>query len=178
MVTKSIVLVFLVACHTSPPSVSRGSGSGETRAPTAEEPAGSPPAPQIAAPAPTQVAPATTSAPESRPTTAEPPPAAPTKLSTQPLPAKQPPPPTRQLPPPTDEPTDATKPGSAAPGITETCGANDACATGLTCVSYYGFAGARGPQFKTCEVRCQNDKVCPKDTTCVTVADGPGRVCR
>ena len=62
--------------------------------------------------------------------------------------------------------------------MSETCAAGDACAPGLTCVSYYGFAGARGPQFKTCEMPCQNDKVCPAGTRCTTVSDGPGRVCR
>ncbi len=28
------------------------------------------------------------------------------------------------------------------------------CATGLSCESYYGIAGASGPQFKTCEIPC------------------------
>ncbi|MEO7736376.1 MAG: hypothetical protein ABIY55_35790 [Kofleriaceae bacterium] len=69
-------------------------------------------------------------------------------------------------------------PAGAAPGISEKCGTGDACAAGLSCVTYYGFAGARGPAFKTCEMRCQSDKLCPKDRKCVTVADGPGRVCR
>jgi hypothetical protein len=68
--------------------------------------------------------------------------------------------------------------GTAAPGIEEACGSGDRCAQGLTCVSYYGFAGPRGPQFKTCEIRCQDNSACPKDRTCVTVSDGPGRVCR
>ena len=57
-------------------------------------------------------------------------------------------------------------------------GANDACAEGLTCVSYYGIAGARGPQFKSCEVRCQTGTECPAGTRCITIADGPGQVCR
>lgn len=62
----------------------------------------------------------------------------------------------------------------------ETCGAGDACAPGLTCVSYYGIAGARGPAFKSCEIRCDGDHkgACPTGTTCMTVSDGPGRVCR
>jgi hypothetical protein len=68
--------------------------------------------------------------------------------------------------------------GTKAPGIEEPCGPGDRCAPGLTCVSYYGFAGPRGPQFKTCEIRCKDDSVCPKGRTCVTVSDGPGRVCR
>jgi hypothetical protein len=68
--------------------------------------------------------------------------------------------------------------GTKAPGIEEPCGPGDRCAPGLTCVSYYGFAGPRGPQFKTCEIRCKDDSVCPKGRSCVTVSDGPGRVCR
>jgi hypothetical protein len=73
--------------------------------------------------------------------------------------------------------------GSAAsaqtgPGIGENCGANDACAPGLTCVSYYGIAGARGPQFKSCEIRCERGGGCPDGLQCITIADGPGQVCR
>jgi len=69
-------------------------------------------------------------------------------------------------------------PAVAKPGIGETCAAGDVCAPGLSCVSYYGIAGTRGPEFKSCEVRCETDKACPKGRTCVTVSDGPGRVCR
>ena len=64
------------------------------------------------------------------------------------------------------------------PGMGENCGANDACAQGLTCVSYYGIAGARGPQFKTCEIKCADGTPCPAGTKCITIADGPGQVCR
>jgi hypothetical protein len=60
----------------------------------------------------------------------------------------------------------------------ERCGAGDACADGLTCISYYGIAGARGPAFNSCEIRCAGEKSCPNGTTCMTVSDGPGRVCR
>lgn len=64
-------------------------------------------------------------------------------------------------------------------GIGEECGANDACAAGLVCVTYYGIAGPRGPEFKSCEVRCGGKtKSCPSGTSCVTIADGPGQVCR
>jgi hypothetical protein len=66
----------------------------------------------------------------------------------------------------------------AGPGIEEPCGPDDTCAPGLTCIAYYGFAGARGPQFKTCEIRCKDDSSCPKGRNCATVSDGPGRVCR
>ena len=67
------------------------------------------------------------------------------------------------------------------PGMGEKCGEADACAKGFECVSYYGIAGARGPQFKTCEIRCEmqnKESVCPKGTQCTTIADGPGQVCR
>lgn len=66
----------------------------------------------------------------------------------------------------------------SGPGIEQPCGPDDTCAPGLTCIAYYGFAGARGPQFKTCEIRCNDDSVCPKDRNCAMVSDGPGRVCR
>jgi len=66
------------------------------------------------------------------------------------------------------------------PGMGETCGVHDACAAGLTCITYYGIAGARGPAFKSCEIRCDTSPkaACPKGTSCMTVSDGPGRVCR
>jgi hypothetical protein len=55
----------------------------------------------------------------------------------------------------------------------------DQCATGLSCVSYFGIAGGSGPQFKTCEIPCsQPGAICPSGQACVTVADGPGRVCQ
>jgi hypothetical protein len=60
----------------------------------------------------------------------------------------------------------------------ENCGDGDACAKGLECVKYYGIAGARGPQFKTCEVKCDKKQACPSGTKCITIADGPGQVCR
>ena len=57
--------------------------------------------------------------------------------------------------------------------------ATDQCAVGLSCESYYGIAGAAGPQFKTCEIPCsQPGALCPLGQACVTVADGPGRVCQ
>jgi hypothetical protein len=88
----------------------------------------------------------------------------------------------KPAPAPAPEPTPSPAPADptqkpAGPGIGETCGEGDACGAG-TCVSYYGIAGARGPQFKTCEIRCEDDAACPKDRKCNTIADGPGRVCR
>ena len=58
------------------------------------------------------------------------------------------------------------------------CGDGDVCPDAQECVSYRGIAGARGPLFKTCEIRCKDDGGCPTDHKCKTIADGPGRVCR
>jgi hypothetical protein len=125
-----------------------------------------PPAPSQ--PAPTQPAP-TQPAP-TQPAPTEPAP-------TQPAPPTQGPPPTQGSGSGTTaEPAPNWPKGT--PGIGETCGPNDTCGKGLTCVSYYGIAGARGPQFKSCEIKCTADKACPAGHKCVTIADGPGQVCR
>ncbi len=58
------------------------------------------------------------------------------------------------------------------------CSATAPCASGLTCTKYYGIAGPSGPAFESCEVSCADGKACPGDTSCVTIADGPGMVCR
>jgi hypothetical protein len=76
-------------------------------------------------------------------------------------------------PPPGDKPPVAT----GGPKLHEKCGANDACGEG-TCVTYFGIAGPRGPQFKTCEIKCDKPTKCPAGTSCGIVADGPGKVCR
>jgi hypothetical protein len=178
-------LVLLIACHNSPPSVSHGSGTGSgtaangAAAPQQNEPqrpGNRPPEPTSTVP---PVAPATpveqsgtggaAPATGTKPTGAKPPGAgAP--------PTGNPAPTGRPIEPP---PTGATTTGSAAdPGIEQPCGPGDHCAPGLTCIAYYGFAGPRGPQFKSCEVRCKDDSGCPTGRTCVTVSDGPGRVCR
>jgi eight-cysteine-cluster-containing protein len=52
------------------------------------------------------------------------------------------------------------------------------CDAGLECVKYYGIAGARGPEFTSCEIRCLKKGTCPEGQECVTIADGPGQVCR
>lgn len=97
-------------------------------------------------------------------------------------------PPTPTEPAPTEPTADPSAgSGSAAPvekpadgpGIGENCGANDACAAGTECVKYYGIAGPRGGEFKTCEIKCSGKGgVCPAGKNCVTIADGPGSVCR
>ena len=53
------------------------------------------------------------------------------------------------------------------------------CDNGLECVEYYGIAGPRGPEFNSCEIRCGGKAPpCPDGQACVTIADGPGQVCR
>ncbi|HET6585430.1 MAG TPA: hypothetical protein VFG69_18355 [Nannocystaceae bacterium] len=76
---------------------------------------------------------------------------------------------------PTDKPTPNS--GEAPGAATTTCGTST-CKPGQECISYYGYAVPKGPKFESCEWRCGKDGSCPKGTTCVTVADGPGRVCR
>ncbi len=76
------------------------------------------------------------------------------------------------------EPTTQTPPqASTGPGIGEAC-AGTTCAAGLECVKYYGIAGARGPEFHSCEKRCDAKSACPDGRSCTTIADGPGQVCR
>jgi hypothetical protein len=56
---------------------------------------------------------------------------------------------------------------------------NEPCATGQTCMAYYGVAGAQGPLIKTCEIQCCDNAVCPSPTQCGTTVDGPpGNTCR
>jgi hypothetical protein len=71
--------------------------------------------------------------------------------------------------------------GFAKPKQGEPCDDEGQCAHGLTCVRYYGVAGARGPAMTSCEIKCGGDgkkKRCPKGQSCTTIADGPGSVCR
>ena len=88
-------------------------------------------------------------------------------------PPVEPPPPS----PATPAPDDAA-PVASGPALGQPCGTDDACAAGLTCVSYYGIAGPRGPEFKSCEIKCKADDACPPAHRCATIADGPGQVCR
>ena len=99
--------------------------------------------------------------------------------SSSPQPAQQPAPAPAPANPATESPSPATPPANTtAPGVGQKCGDNDVCAQGAECVSYYGIAGAKGPQFKTCEIKCGADKQCPSGLACKTIADGPGQVCR
>lgn len=72
---------------------------------------------------------------------------------------------------PTPAPAPAAEPGSP-------CGTDGTCGAPLECVKYYGIAGAKGPEFSSCEMRCDGKGGCPDGLSCVTVADGPGQVCR
>lgn len=99
---------------------------------------------------------------------------------------------------PADGPTDGSAPtGTAtatanatstatAPNATEgnppaaDCGGKT-CGAGESCVSYYGVAGPRGPQFHDCVIPCKRGSAndgCPEGKRCTTIADGPGDVCQ
>ncbi len=56
------------------------------------------------------------------------------------------------------------------------------CAAPRECLGYFGIAGPSGPRFEACEIRCErgtgDNDGCPEGTRCVTIADGPGDVCR
>jgi len=80
-------------------------------------------------------------------------------------------------PPPGPGPAPAPGGSGEAPKLGQPCGTADACGEG-TCVTYYGIAGPRGPAFKSCEIRCDPQGRCSGGRKCVTVADGPGQVCR
>lgn len=59
------------------------------------------------------------------------------------------------------------------------CGERGLCIEPTTCVRYYGIAGPSGPQFSSCELPCaEPGSTCPSGASCVTIADGPGAVCR
>lgn len=82
--------------------------------------------------------------------------------------------------PPGAEPGADSGAAPAEPGAGEggaKCG-DETCTEGRECVSYYGIAGASGPQFHSCEWKCDRKQACPAGTTCTTIADGPGAVCR
>lgn len=77
----------------------------------------------------------------------------------------------------------ATAPQPSAPVIAAeaygaVCSDTAPCAQGLSCTTYYGIAGPSGPAFQSCEVKCGSDADCAAGTHCITIADGPGQVCR
>ena len=56
--------------------------------------------------------------------------------------------------PPKPEPapeTPVVEPPAAAAKLGDDCSKGQACSAPAACISYLGFAGARGPTFKTCE---------------------------
>lgn len=56
------------------------------------------------------------------------------------------------------------------------------CQPPTVCLEYYGIAGPAGPKFVSCEIPCdptaKMKSTCPDGMSCVTIADGPGSVCR
>lgn len=69
---------------------------------------------------------------------------------------------------------DATQPPPDGPA----CG-NKTCVSGEKCIEYFGVAGPAGPRFYECGIPCNPQKPnCPEAMSCVTIADGPGPVCR
>lgn len=76
--------------------------------------------------------------------------------------------------PPTEEPPTEEPPPSGA-----SC-ATVRCAAPTQCIEYYGIAGPSGPKFVSCEIPCKQSAKdsCPAGKKCVTIADGPGSVCR
>lgn len=53
------------------------------------------------------------------------------------------------------------------------------CEPPTVCLEYYGVAGPAGPKFVSCEVPCGEGRdECPEGQQCITIADGPGQVCR
>lgn len=72
-----------------------------------------------------------------------------------------------------------TDPNPALAKQGEKCDDGATCDEGLTCVKYFGIAGPSGPEFTSCEIPCPDEKsACPDGQQCITIADGPGRVCR
>ncbi len=74
---------------------------------------------------------------------------------------------------PTPEPT----PDPSLPTQGQPC-PDKACAEALTCVEYAGIGGPAVGMFTSCEIPCADSAGCPAGQQCVTIADGPGQVCR
>lgn len=69
--------------------------------------------------------------------------------------------------------------GGGEPGTVDCNG--EPCAAPKQCLTYYGIAGPSGPAFQACELPCHRSGKgddCPEGTRCMTIADGPGDVCR
>lgn len=74
--------------------------------------------------------------------------------------------------------TQPSGPVIAAEAYGAVCSDTAPCAQGLSCTTYYGIAGANGPAFQSCELKCASDTDCAAGTHCISIADGPGQVCR
>jgi len=73
---------------------------------------------------------------------------------------------------------DAARAGVDLPAQGQPCKGGK-CAPGLTCLTYFGVAGPRGPSLSSCEIPCAGQRaVCPEGQPCATIADGPGPVCQ
>ncbi len=61
----------------------------------------------------------------------------------------------------------------------ERCG-KTTCKAPESCIEYFGIAGPSGPAFRECAIRCKPGRPasCPDGMDCVTIADGPGPICR
>ena len=71
----------------------------------------------------------------------------------------------------------ATEEGGLREGQGRPC-REGSCPAGLKCVAHPGVSGA-GPRLDSCEIPCGDPgAACPGGQACVTLADGPGRVCR
>ena len=75
------------------------------------------------------------------------------------------------------EPAPPPPPGTDLAKLGSECAADGKCPVG-SCVTYFGIAGPKGGEFKSCEIKCTEGTACPEGTTCQTIADGPGQVCR
>ena len=79
------------------------------------------------------------------------------------------------------EQSEPPEPEPEQPAVQPPICAGQPCDPPRECISYYGIAGPSGPMFYACEIRCErgrDDDGCPEGTRCVTIADGPGDVCR
>jgi hypothetical protein len=90
-------------------------------------------------------------------------------------------------PPPTDTTGSGDGTGTATPvepvidtaALGTPCSDEGTCQPGASCLSYFGIAGPSGPEFSSCEIPCTGKgDACPDGTKCITIADGPGEVCR
>jgi hypothetical protein len=68
--------------------------------------------------------------------------------------------------------------GSGAEARGQACPSDGSCPADMQCVTYYGIAGPNRPAFTSCETPCDKGGACPDGLACITVADGPGQVCR